>query len=66
MGVAWFSGAAILLVVAIWFWEHTKQRHWVIRSVLSMLADRTLNVYGMRSGVAPWAETAVKTLITVR
>ncbi len=36
-GTAWFTGATVLLVVAIWLWEHTNKWHWGIRLGLSLL-----------------------------
>jgi len=47
-GALWFAGAAVLLVTAIWLWEHTTKWHWVIRFGLSLavLFAVSLGAYG--------------------
>jgi hypothetical protein len=34
-GSTWFAGTVALLIIAIFFWEHTEKRHWGIRLGLS-------------------------------
>ena len=36
VGTAWFAGAAAVVVVIIWLWDHTNHRHWLLRSCLSL------------------------------
>jgi len=36
-GVVWFSLCGGLLVAAVWLWEYTQKRHWVIRMALSVV-----------------------------
>jgi hypothetical protein len=44
IATAWFAGTTTFLVVAIWFWEHTTQRHWIVRSTLSLFVVSTMSV----------------------
>jgi len=37
-GLGWYSAATLLLVAGIWLWNQTANRHWIARTVLTVVA----------------------------
>ena len=37
-GMISYSAAAILIIAGIWFWDQTANRHWILRTILSVSA----------------------------
>src|SRR5450759_3508678 len=47
-GTAWFAASTILLVISVWFWEYTTQRHWGFRLTLSLLLVAIVSLASLR------------------
>ena len=49
IGALWFAVVAMLLVAGIWCWDQTSKRHWIIRTLLSVICVAGVSLASYKS-----------------